>query len=409
MSGSSSRWGLNPSTLSLLVVILLIAAGYELFKPFMPRYIAKEDLERNLLYVGLYGTFADLLEGIYYRLGGRIGARLGARRSLVLFCSMPIIGAAILISWSSTLAPFLALPLLQAWDSISAPSTLTVVGETLPPDRRTLALSMQSILRRVPRVVAYLVGGTMMKRLGDEMGVHVAAEIFMGLAALALIVQLRYLRVEAKDTALTSAPFFATLRTFPRDLKLLLASDILIRLGEGFTRVLEVLYLTSAIAVAQPIDAGQYGRLLALNAIVSLVLYVPIGLAASKAGAAKKPYIGLTFLFFALFPFAVIAGPGFGTAGLIAAFVVMGLREIGEPARKAMITELVSRERKTEETGLYWSARSFSVMIAPVLGALAWLWLGPRAPFVIAGCIGTFGAVFFYATFGRATTATPAA
>ncbi|MEK7866485.1 MAG: MFS transporter [Planctomycetota bacterium] len=408
MSGSSSRWGLNPSTVSLLAVILLIAAGYELFRPFMPRYISKEDLEKNLLYVGLYGTFADLLEGIYYRMGGRIGARLGARRSLVLFCSMPIVGAAILITWSSTLAPFLALPLLQAWDSISAPSTLTVIGETLPPDRRTLALSMQSILKRIPRIPAYLVGGAMMKNLGDTMGVHVAAEVFMGLAGLALIVQLRFLKVEAKDAATTSAPFLATLRTFQRDLKVLLASDILIRLGEGFTRVLEVLYLTSALAVAQRIDPGQYGRYLALNAIVSTLIYIPIGLAASKTGTAKKPYIGLTFAFFALFPFAVIVGPEFGTIGLIAAFVVMGLREIGEPARKAMITELVSRERKTEETGLYWSARSFAVMIAPALGALAWLGLGPRAPFVIAGCIGTFGAVFFYATFGRQA-ATPAA
>lgn len=401
MSGTSSRWGLNPSTAALLVVILLIAAGYELFKPFMPRYIAKEELDRNLLYVGLYGTFADLLEGIYYRLGGRLGGRLGARRSLILFCTMPIFGAAILISWSSTLAPFLALPLLQAWESISAPSTLTVIGETLPPERRTLALSMQSILKRLPRIPAYLVGGTMMKRLGDTMGVHVAAAVFMGLAALALVVQLRFLKVEAKDTAPTRAPFFGTLRAFTRDLKILLVSDILIRLGEGFTRVFEVLYLTSVVVAAQRIDQGEYGLYLALNAIVSLVIYVPIGLAASRAGAAKKPYIGLTFVFFALFPLAVIAGPGFGTVGLIAAFVVMGLREIGEPARKAMITELVSRERRTEETGIYWSARSFAVMIAPVLGALAWVWLSPKAPFLIAGCIGTLGAVFFYATFGR--------
>ncbi len=401
MSDRSSRLGLNPSTVSLLVVILLIAAGYELFKPFMPRYIAKEDLERNIIYVGLYGAFADFLEGIYYRLGGRLGGRLGARRSLLLFCTMPILGAAILVGWSSSLAPFLALPLLQAWDSISSPSTLNVIGETLRPERRTLALAMQSILRRVPRLVAYVVGGQMMMRLGDTMGIHVAAEIFMGLAALALIVQLRYLRVEGKDTATHSPPLLATLRAFPRDLKVLLVSDILIRLCEGFTRVLEILFLTKVLAPDLRIDTDAYGGFMALNAFVSLVMYVPIGFAASKEGAGKKPYIGLTFVFFALFPLAMLYGSSLGTLGLVAAFVVMGLREIGEPARKAMITELVPRDLKTEATGVYWSVRSFCVMAAPVLGALAWMTWGPRAPFLIAGCIGVVGAAFFYATFGR--------
>lgn len=392
------------------MVILLIAAGYELFKPFMPSYIAKDEVEKNILLVGLFGTFTDLLEGVYYRLGGRIGGRLGARKSLFLFCSMPIVGAAILIFGPIGAGPFLALPLLQAWDSISAPSTLNVIGETLRPERRTLALSLQSILRRVPRLGAYIVGGVMMQRMGERMGVHRAAEVFMGLATLALVVQLRYLRVEGKDAAQARAPFFATLRAFPGDLKVLLVSDILVRLCEGFTRVLEVLYLTKAIVPdrAPWISKETYGELLALNVLVSLVIYVPIALAASKEGAGKKPYIGLTFVFFALFPLAVWAAPQFGTAGLLAAFVVMGLREIGEPARKAMITELVPRDLKTEATGIYWSARSFCVMFAPALGAIAWKLFGPTAPFLIGCGIGTVGAIYFHTRFARggATTAT---
>lgn len=410
MSDRSSPWGLNPSTISLLVVILLIAAGYELFKPYMPRYISKDDpsperLGGVILWVGLYGSLIDLLEGVYYRAGGRIGARLGARRSFLLFTLMPIAGAAIVLLWPSMYAPLVAVPFLTAWDSISMPATLTVVGETVPKERRTLAFSLQSIQRRIPRVVGYVVGGLLMARKGDELGMHIALVAFMTCAAIALVVQLRFLKVEAKDANQARVPAFRTIRAFPRDLKLLLASDVLVRWCEGLPRELVVLYLTAAVPLGMRIDAEAFGWYIALSAAVSLVVYIPIGLAASKAGTAKKPYIGLTFLFFALFPLAVTLCAPYGTIGLVLAFVVMGLREIGEPARKAMITELVPQDRRTEVTGLYWSARSFLVMLAPIAGALAWKYGDPALPFYAATAIGLAGAVFFYATFGRPATA----
>ena len=52
-----------------------------------------------------------------------------------------------------------------------------------------------------------------------------------------------------------------------------------------------------------------------------------------------RPLIGLSFIFFALFPLSLALAPG--GYGLIAAFFVWGLREIGEPARKALIVSLL--------------------------------------------------------------------
>jgi hypothetical protein len=57
-----------------------------------------------------------------------------------------------------------------------------------------------------------------------------------------------------------------------------------------------------------------------------------------------KPFIGATFLLFALFPISLVLLPrprrrGLPVMlGLVLAFVLNGLREIGEPARKALIT-----------------------------------------------------------------------
>ena len=60
-------------------------------------------------------------------------------------------------------------------------------------------------------------------------------------------------------------------------------------------------------------------------------LYVPIGHYASKAGAAKKPFIGVTFVLFALFPLAlVVLGPALGVGGLVVAFVIGYVAPVSE-------------------------------------------------------------------------------
>jgi hypothetical protein len=81
--------------------------------------------------------------------------------------------------------------------------------------------------------------------------------------------------------------------------------------------------------------------------------------------------------------------------------VIAGLREIGEPARKAMITELLPADAKTAATGLYWSVRTAAVMVCPLLGAILWLTISPAAVFIAAFAVGILGAIFFATFFGR--------
>ena len=112
--------------------------------------------------------------------------------------------------------------------------------------------------------------------------------------------------------------------------------------------------------------AFYVGVLLVAMNLTSLVLYVPIGHWASHTGAAKKPFIGLTFVFFALYPLFLVTVGG-SIAGLVWAFIVGGLREFGEPARKAMITELVPADCRTQAIGIYWSVRSAGISGASYL------------------------------------------
>src|SRR5262249_36132008 len=129
-------------------------------------------------------------------------------------------------------------------------------------------------------------------------------------------------------------------RQFPSPLRRLLVSDILARWCEGMPRELMILYCVAQLVTLgelTPAAAAAFyvGVLLAVMNATSLILYLPIGHLSSRASSVRKPFIGLTFIFFALFPITVVAlGQVWGMWGLAIAFVVGGMREIGEPSRK---------------------------------------------------------------------------
>lgn len=422
--GLRERLGLNASTSGLLIAILLVGMGQELWSPFMPRFL-QERLEAwlrgqpllglspaavVLLAVGLYGTWKDLQEAFFYWFGGRIGQALGPGRSLLVFTALPLCGYALLLAWASPLAPFVAAPLVIAYDSIAGPATLSLVGETLTSRYRTIAISLQSIQRRIPRIAAYLLGGTLVGALGAIGGVQTGVAISAPLVLIALLVQWRLVKRDAPPpTPAARESARALLRRFPPQLRTLLLADILARLAEGMPRELFVLFaVASAASETIPgvgsfgITSEVFGRLLALQAFVSLVTYLPVGWLAARTGE-RRPFVGSTFVFFSAFPacFALLGAWG-GVGGLAAAYVVAGLREVGEPARKAIITELVPQDARTAAIGVYWAARCLAVAPAPILGAVLWLTVGPTAPFLVATALGSLGAALFLLRFRSA-------
>jgi sugar phosphate permease len=144
-------------------------------------------------------------------------------------------------------------------------------------------------------------------------------------------------------------------------------------------------------------SAAEYGLLASLTALTALVTYIPVGKLADRV-ANPKPFIAITFFLFALFPFALVLLPRTGLqpmTALVVAFVVNGLREIGEPARKAAIATGMPPEIRARAVGLYWGLRSFFFCPAPL--AAWWLWdrLGPEAAFLTGGTIGMAGTLWF--------------
>ncbi|PYU20050.1 MAG: hypothetical protein DMG30_22400 [Acidobacteria bacterium] len=177
--------------------------------------------------------------------------------------------------------------------------------------------------------------------------------------------------------------------SFPPALKRLLVSDIVIRTCEGMADIFVVLYVTNITGIA----IARYGVLVAVQLATAIAVYLPSARAADRVG--RKPFVIATFLFFALFPISVILAHNFPL--LILAFAIGGLREIGEPSRKAMIVDFAVPNLRARTVGLYYLIRSLSITPSSAIGGLLWK-IRPEVPFLVAGAIGIGGMILFAAT-----------
>src|SRR5207244_7029955 len=155
------------------------------------------------------------------------------------------------------------------------------------------------------------------------------------------------------------------------------------------TDVRVMLYVTNVLHVS----VARFGTLLAILFLTTILIYLPAAKAAERVG--RRPFIIAAFCAFALYPLSIIAVHNF--AGLVIAFIIGGLREIGEPARKAMIVDFARPKLRARSVGLYYLLRSLAITPAAAIGGLLWK-LTPQTPFIFAGAFGIVGALVFIIT-----------
>jgi MFS family permease len=331
------------------------------------------------LVLGAFGALKDLLDAAYAYPGGAITDRLGSRRSLVLFGALSVAGFAIYFAWRSVPAVFAGILLVMAWPSLGLPATFSLIGEEIAGARRIVAFTVQAIVKRIPIVIAPVAGGLLIERLGVGNGMHAGfgASIVLGLAMLAIL--WRRLRGTTGADAAKEAR-----RPLPTALVRLLTADILIRLCEGLPDVFIVVWVIEV----RRLSAAQFGVLTAILTATAIVSYLPAGILAGRAE--KKWFIVLTYVFFTLYPLGVVLSGTF--LQLAAAFAIGGLREIGEPARKAFIVDSAARAQRGRTVGFYYSVRGFSVAGAAAVGGLLWT-IRPSLTFLVAAGLGVAGTV----------------
>jgi MFS family permease len=274
----------------------------------------------------------------------------------------------------------------MSWSSLGSPAFFALIGSAMPSERRTLGFSWQSLVKRLPMVIAPALGGILIARRGIIGGVRFALAITILMAITAFFLQRHFYLspiIEPSSSPGASGAF----RSFSPGLKRLLLCDIFARLAEGIAEIFIVLYAINHLGFSPK----QFGILVGIQMATAIAGYLPAAAFSNHVG--RKMLVFFTFTCFACFPLAVVLAKNF--AQMAAAFVLGGLREFGEPARKSMIVNFAAAEWRGRHVGLYYLIRNLSVTPAAIMGGVLWREFSPRTTFHVAFLCGLIGTLLF--------------
>ncbi|MBN1139128.1 MAG: MFS transporter [Anaerolineae bacterium] len=354
--------GLRRNMVALLAMVILVGLGEKMAERFLPIYLVA--LGGGAFSIGLLNGMDNLLSALYSYPGGYASDRLGYKRALILFNLIAMAGYLIVIlipTWPAVIAGSV---FFLSWTAISLPATMDMVSQVLPKDKRTMGVSMHSLVRRVPMALGPLLGGWMIGLFGETSGVRWAFVIALILGALSLVMQQLLIGSEGTKGRPAEGNPLRVLALISPALRNLLVSDILVRFCEQIPYAFVVIWCVKVNGIT-PL---QFGILTTVEMVTAMLIYIPVAYLADKN--TKKPFVVATFGFFTLFPLVLLFSRSFWA--MVLAFLVRGMKEFGEPTRKALIMDLAPEGKKAGTFGAYYLVRDVIVSIAAFGGALLW-------------------------------------
>ena len=392
ISSVSSFLGLQRSTIGMLLMVILVGMGERMAERFLPIYLIA--LGAGPVVIGLLNGLDNLMSALYAFPGGYLSDRLGFKKALLVFNLFAMFGYLLVIlipAWPAVLAGAL---FFLSWSAISLPATMSLVAGVLPMNKRTMGVSMHSLVRRIPMALGPIIGGLSIGIWGEKDGVRLAFIVALILAVLAAVMQQKMIEEDPARESGSNPPRkpeknpLRLFREMSPALRQLLISDILVRFCEQIPYAFVVVWCMKIISA--PLTAFQFGILTGIEMVTAMLVYIPVAYLADRS--TKKPFVVTTFVFFTLFPLALLYAGSFEL--LIPAFILRGLKEFGEPTRKAMIMDLAPEDRKAAMFGLYYLMRDVIVSLAAFGGAFLWL-IGPQVNFLVAFACGVLGTILF--------------
>jgi MFS family permease len=380
--------GLNAAIAAMLAMVVLIGLGEKMAERFLPLYLLA--LGGTTFSVGFLNGMDNLLSALYSFPGGYLSDRLGYKRALILFTLLAMAGYCVVIFIPRWPAVLVGAVFFIAWTAVSLPAVMSMVSQVVGKEKRVMGVTLHSFVRRIPMALGPVLGGLAIARWGKVAGVQAAfvVALVLGVAAIAFV----WFFVDDKPGAKPEpVRLKGMLKLINPELRNLLLSDILIRFAEQIPYAFVVVWAVNNNGVTP----FQFGILTTIEMVTAMLVYVPVAYLADKYG--KKRFVLMTFGFFTLFPLVLVFTKTF--AALSVAFVVRGLKEFGEPTRKALIMDLAPEQAKAGTFGTYYLIRDVVVSLAAFSSAFLWN-ISPQTNFLTAFGCGVAGTLLF-AILGR--------
>ena len=85
--------------------------------------------------------------------------RWGFRRAFIAFNILSIVGYAVVLLVPHWGAVICGMFLFLSWTCFSLPATFSLIAETLEANRHSMGIGMQSVIKRLPIMIAPFLGG----------------------------------------------------------------------------------------------------------------------------------------------------------------------------------------------------------------------------------------------------------
>ena len=177
-------------------MVVLVGMGERMAERFLPIYLMA--LGGGILSIGVLNAMDNLLSALYSFPGGYLSDRVGTKRSLLIFNLVAMAGFGVVIlvpAWQAVLAGAV---LFISWSAISLPATMSLIFKVLPQNKRTMGVSMHSLVRRIPMALGPILGGIFISIWGERDGVRFAFVAATAMAVVALVLQQRLIEDEPR-------------------------------------------------------------------------------------------------------------------------------------------------------------------------------------------------------------------
>jgi predicted MFS family arabinose efflux permease len=381
-------FGINTSMVSMLVMAIVLGMGEKLGERFLPVYLLA--IGGTTFAVGLLNSMDNFLSAIYSYIGGYISDWLGYKKALMVYTYIAMFGYSIIIIFPVWQAVLLGAIFFISWTALSLPAILSLISATVKKEKQTMGVSLHSLIRRIPMALGPVIGGVFITFYGIRTG----ARISFGIAFLLGIFALWFIHrfIEDKSEEKSKPPKLReSFVSMSKELRTLLVSDIFIRFAEQIPYAFVVVWVMQN----NGISAASFSMLTVIEMVTAMFIYIPVAYLAEKTSS--KLCVSITFGFFTLFPLVLLFSKSM--PALILAFIIRGLKEFGEPTRKALIVKLAPEGNKASTFGTYYLIRDIVVSIAALSSALLWN-ISPATNFITAAAFGVMGTGIFV-LFGR--------
>ena len=193
---------------------------------------------------------------------------------------MAIAGFLIVVLFPVWPAVILGAILFLAWTSISQPATMSLIAKVLPQQKRTMGVSMHSLVRRIPMAIGPVLGGFFIRIWGERTGVRYAFVVAAAMGVVAIALQHWLIQEEQappSNVGVGAGPEgnpLRLIRGMSESLRSLLVADILIRFCEQIPYAFVVLWAMKSIS--NPVTGLQFGVLTSIEMATAIAVYLSL-------------------------------------------------------------------------------------------------------------------------------------